>query len=397
MRFSSGLKALTVMFPLLAATASTQAAAQAPQPYDINAVLALTGPGSFLGVGEQQSLQLLEKAVNASGGLKGRPIHFIYHDDQSSPQTGVQLASGVLGQKPAVLLGSSLVAICRAIAPLAAKGPVSYCFSPGLHPNPGAYAFTASVSTTDLADVMIRFLRKKGMTRLGFLFSTDATGQEFEQGVHQILAKPENKDVKVVASERFNPTDAVVSAQLEKIKQADPQVLIAWSTGGPIATVFRGMEQTGLDVPVATTDGNMTYAQMKQYAAFLPKRLYLPAGEYIVDNPKLLPPSVQKAQDEFYRAFASIGAKPDEPSELAWDPAMIVVDALRTLGPDATAAQVHDFLVHLKGFAGIDGVYDFTKVPQRGLSADNSVVTVWNAKTGSFDVVSKPGGDPLTQ
>jgi branched-chain amino acid transport system substrate-binding protein len=380
---------------LLSAVAGLASPLRAATPYDINVVLPLTGPGAFLGKGEQQSLQLLEKTVNDTGGLKGQPIHFIFHDDESSPQTGVQLASAIVAEKPAVLLGSSLVAICRAIAPLAKNGPVNYCFSPGLHPDPGAYAFTASVSTTDLADATIRYFRMKGWTRLAFMFSTDATGQDFEQGVRQILALPENKDVKVVAAEHFNPTDAFVSAQIQNIKAANPQAMVAWSTGSPIATIFRGMVQAGLDIPIATTDGNMTYAQMKQYADFLPKQLYIPAGEFIVHDDTLLPPAVAKVHDDFYKAFASIGAKPDEPSELAWEPAMIIVQALRTLGTQATAQQIHDYIIHLKDYAGADGVYDFAKVPQRGLSVDNAVVTLWDQKAVGWTVVSKPGGTPL--
>jgi branched-chain amino acid transport system substrate-binding protein len=59
------------------------------------------------------------------------------------------------------------------------------------------------------------------------------------------------------------------------------EMLIDWSTGTPIATIFQGMVQAGLDVPVVTTAGNMTYAQMRQYAAFLPKRLLIGAPEWV--------------------------------------------------------------------------------------------------------------------
>ena len=62
----------------------------------------------------------------------------------------------------------------------------------------------------------------------------------------------------------------------------EAQAFIAWSTGAPIATIFRGIQRQGLDVPVGTTDGNMTYAQMKQYKDFLPKQLYIPAAQWVV-------------------------------------------------------------------------------------------------------------------
>ncbi len=370
-------------------------AARSAEPVKIPAVLAMTGSGAFLGSGEKQSLELAEKSINAAGGIQGRPLQFEFYDDQSTPQVSVQLVSQIVGAKPPVILGSSLVALCRATVPLTKNGPVQYCLSPGLHPKRGDYAFTASVSTLDLARAAIRFLRLKGWTRVAFIFSTDATGQEFEQGINSVLAEPQNKNMKSVETEHFNISDVSVAAQIAKIQAAKPQAFIAWSTGTPIQTIFRAMIQAGFDVPTVTTDGNMTYAQMKQYAGFLPKQLYMPAGEYIAHSAKLVPPAVAKAQDDFYKTFAAAGLKPDEPSELAWEPAMIVADALRTLGPKANAQQVHDFLEHLKGFASIDGICDFEKVPQRGLDVSNSVMTLWSKEAQTWTVVSKPGGTPL--
>lgn len=370
--------------------------ARAAEPYQINVVMPLTGSGAFLGEGERKALELAEKSVNDAGGIKGRPLQFIFQDDQSNPQVGVQLASGIVAQKPAVILGSSLVAVCRAIAPLMkSSGPVQYCFSPGLHPPPGSYSFTASVSTYDLAELAIRFFRQKGWTRLAFLFSADATGQDAENGFNKILALPENKDMKVVANAHFNITDVSVAAQIESIKAAHPQAFVAWSTGTPIATVFHGMIQANFNVPMATTDGNMTYQQMKNYAAFLPQQLYIPAGQYVIRDPSLVPPAVAKVQAEFYRVFDGAGVKPDEPSELAWEPAMIIIHALQTLGPSASAEQIRNFIADLDNYPSIDGMLNFKKVPQRGLAVDNAVMTLWNQQKQVWQVVSKPGGAPL--
>jgi branched-chain amino acid transport system substrate-binding protein len=369
--------------------------ARAADAYDINVILPLTGGGAFLGKGEQQSLQLVEKAINATGGLQGRPLHYIFHDDETNPQTGVQLAGQVLAAKPAVVLGSSLLAICRAIAPLMEDVAVNYCFSPGIHPQPGSYTFTSSVSTLDLANAQVRYFRMKGWTRMALMVSTDATGQDAEEGFKSILAQPENKDMQLVQVAHFNTSDVSVSAQIANVKAANPQCFVAWSTGSPIATIFRAMLQAGLDVPFATTDGNMTYAQMGQYADFLPKQLYIPAAQWVVTAQAQLSPAAAKAHAEFYKYFDAAGAKPDEPSELAWDAAMIVNHALRTLGTTATAAQLHDFIEHLQGYAGIDGIYDFTKVPQRGLDVSAAVVTRWSDTAKTWQVVSKAAGVPL--
>lgn len=368
---------------------------RAAEPYEINVILPLTGPAAFLGKGEETSLQLAEKAMNASGGLHGQPVKFVIQDDGTSPQTGVQLANTVIAKKPAVLLGSSLVAICRAMGPLMADGPVNYCFSPGVHPEAGSYVFTASVSTLDLAHSLLRYYRLRGWKKLALMFSSDATGQDAENGIKSVLANADFKDVQVVDTEHFNTTDLSVTAQIAHIKASGAQAMVAWTTGSPIATIFRGIQQEGLDIPVATTDGNMTYAQMTQYKDFLPKQLYIPAAQWVVSDPDLLAPALRKPHEIFYKSFEAAGVKPDIASELAWDAAWIVVDSLRQLGPNATAKQLRDHMTKLRGFAGVNGVYDFTKTPQRGLDVGDSVVTRWTSDKATWEVVSKPAGVPL--
>jgi branched-chain amino acid transport system substrate-binding protein len=374
--------------------------AEAADPFEIHAIMPLTGGGAFLGLGEQQALQLVEKTVNAGGGINGAPLRFVFHDDQSSPQVAVQLTNEVMASRPAVMLGSSLVAMCSAIGPLVqANGPVEYCFSPGIHPAKGSYSFTSSVSTLDLANAVIRYFRLKGWTKLALMFSTDASGQDAERGIKSVLDLPENKGMSVVETAHFATSDVNVAAQLANVKAANPQAFIAWSTGAPIATIFRGMIQAGLDVPTATTDGNMTRAQMGQYESFLPKQIYFPAAEWVVANDPKFPmdTAVAEKQRAFYGAFKAAGADPDIASELAWDPAMILVDALKQLGANATASQIRDHLVALKGYAGVNGIYDFEKEPQRGLSVANAVVTRWNRETKNWQVVSKATGVPLKE
>ncbi|HXQ51424.1 MAG TPA: ABC transporter substrate-binding protein [Stellaceae bacterium] len=367
----------------------------AADPYKIPAVMSLTGSGAFIGKGEQQGLQLVQKLVNESGGIKGRMLEFAFQDDQTNPQIAVQLASEVLGQKPQVMIGGSIVATCRAIAPLVKTGPVDYCLSPGIHPEKGDYVFTGSVSTLDLATALVRYFRMKGWTRIALMFSSDATGQDAENGLKSVLGQPENKDMQIVATAHFNTTDVSVSAQIETVKAANPQCFIAWSTGTPIATIFRGVRDQGLEVPMGTTDGNMTYAQMGQYADFLPKQLYIPAAQWVVRDAKELGPEVAKQHDAFYAAYADAHAQPDVAAELGWEPATILVHALRTRGPDATATELRDFIAGISNFAGVNGIYDFGKSPQRGLDVSDAVVTRWSPEAKTWQVVSKAAGVPL--
>ncbi|TAK47229.1 MAG: ABC transporter substrate-binding protein [Xanthobacteraceae bacterium] len=371
------------------AAALGSGAAFAADPYDINTVLPLTGRASFLGKGEQVALRLLEKTVNTEGGIQGRPVHFIFHDDQSSPQVAVQLITQIKATSPSVVLGSAIVAQCQAMSPLVQAGPFMYCFSPGIHPKPGEFIYTSTISTRDAADGLIRYFRMKGLTRIAVLTSTDATGQDAERGILQVFAKPENSGMEMVAKANFNPADISVTAQIERIKAAQPHAVIAWSTGAAIGNVFKAIAQAELNIPIATTLGNMTIEQMTQYAAFLPKQLLFPTSPWLTDG------GADQAHKRFHDSFKNASLKPDASSTYAWDPAMIVIDALRKLGTKASAEEIRAYVAKLKGYAGVNGVYDFEKVPQRGLDASNVVISAWNASAGNWEIISKRSGIPF--
>lgn len=372
------------------------AQAASGEAYEISVILSLSGNGAFLGQAQQRSLRLIEPLINGDGGIAARPLHFTYYDDESSPQLAVQLAAQILASHPAALLGSGLVATCSAIAPLMKDGPLTYCLSPGIHPADGSYVFTVPMATREGQKAFLRYFKGRGWTRLAFIASSDATGREAEADFDAVLDMAENQDVKLVAREHFNPGDLSAMAQMERVKAANPQVVLAWSTGAAVATLFKAIVQAGLDVPVATTNGNMTYQQMAQYADFLPKQLYLPSSLWPAGQQGIsVDPAVDAAQRRFYAAFKAAGLSPDTGMILPWDPAMMIVDALRKLGPQANAAALRGYIAQLTEYGGIQGRYDFEKTPQRGLDVSSAVITNWNPAEQIWKIVSKPGGAPL--
>lgn len=384
---------LFAMAPLGALPAQPVGAAD--NSYDVNVVLPLTGAASFLGKGEQKSLQILEGVVNGEKGIGGQPVRFVFHDDQSSPQIAVQLLAQVTASRPPIILGSAIVAMCNAMAPLVREGPFMYCFSPGIYPEAGSYVFTSNVATRAAGAAFIRFFRMKGWKKVALITSTDATGQDAEAGIKAAVAAPENASIDLVTSAHFNPTDVSVVAQMERIKALSPDVLIAWSTGGAISTVFKAIAQADLQIPIATTYGNMTLAQMTQYANFLPKPLYFSSTPWMENTNQDLGPAVEAAHKRFHGAFKAAGTSPDVSSVLSWDPTTLVIEALRKIGPTADAAQLREFFAKWKGYGGVNGIYDFERTPQRGLDETASVVSEWNPAKNTWDVVSKPTGIPL--
>jgi branched-chain amino acid transport system substrate-binding protein len=380
---------------LLLIAAPSARPALAADPLEIPVVMPLTGGGAFLGTSENQSLQIIEKMVNARGGVQGRPIHFAVTDDQSNPQVAVQLTNGALAKKPNVILGSSVVAMCNAMAAIVkAAGPVQFCFSPGIHPAANSYTFSSSISTDDLALVALRYFHGKHWNRVAIITSTDASGQDAEHAFVEASHRPENAGLSLVVQEHFNPTDVTVSAQITRIQAAHPDAIVAWSTGTPFGTLLRGITDAGIDIPVLGGNGNLTYPQLAQYKAFTPKQMYFPSPRFFAREQVGAGP-IRDAQNLFFKSFAAIGVKPDVAHSFSWDPALIVVDALRHVGVNGTPDALRSYIEKLHGWVGINGVYDFRDGSQRGLTANSAIVIRWNASNATFAGVSKPGGAPL--
>jgi branched-chain amino acid transport system substrate-binding protein len=372
------------------------AAGAATEPFPIYVDLPLTGQAAFIGTQTAKALAALEDYIDTRGGINGRPIKLVVDDDQSSPQIAVQNVSQIVAQKPAIVFGGTLAALCNASAGMAkTDGPVLYCYTPGVHPEPGSWIYSSGYSTVDLFSTAMRYFRERGVRKIAILSTTDASGQEAGPTMAGILARPENRSLVLTAHEQFAVTDLSVTAQLERIKNSGAQVIIAWTSGTPFGTILRGMRDDGIDLPVVSSQANMNYAQLEGYQSIWP-----PGEVYFPGIPALVPQAVpdrgvRRAIETFDAAMKTQGvAKPDLGEALAWDSMLIAVDAYRHLGFNATPAQMRDFFNHVRGWQGIYGIVDYTKTPQRGTSGDWCMMLRWDPAGSRFVAVSKPGGIP---
>jgi branched-chain amino acid transport system substrate-binding protein len=371
----------------------TPFAAVADDPVEINAIVPITGGAAFIGKGYSAAFTALETYVNKHGGIGGRPLKFIVQDDQSNPQTSVQLFSGLVAARVPVVLGAALVAECNAMKAMLKDGPLLYCLTPAVHPDAGSYVFSADPSTNDQLAASIHYFRARGLNRIAIITSTDASGQDADTTIAGAMNVPMNRGMSEVAHEHFNVTDLSVQAQIERIKAANPQVLIAWTTGTPFATILRAVNDSGLQIPVYTNAGNLTYAQMAQYHDFLPKELYFPAVACVVPD-GITDPATKAATNVYFQALRDTGVKPEYIESVAYDPALLVVTALRALGPNASGEKIRDYLNGISSFAGASGRYNFKTSPQRGLDVSQIFVARWDGSQNNWVAVSKPGGDP---
>src|ERR1019366_227491 len=118
-RFVGRLLASTLGLVFLACI--LPAGVRAADPFEINVILPMTGPSSFAGRELHTALDGVEGYVNKTGGIRGRPLKFVFQDDETNPQIDVQLINGLTAKGVPIILGPDLTAPCAAVAPLGQK------------------------------------------------------------------------------------------------------------------------------------------------------------------------------------------------------------------------------------------------------------------------------------
>jgi branched-chain amino acid transport system substrate-binding protein len=387
------MKRLRIFLALALLVGLAPIVSAADEPLTINVIVSLTGPAAFAGVQDKESIQVYENMINKSGGVRGRLVHFQIWDDQSSPQVALQLANGIIDKHVQLILGPAVTGTCAAIEPVVRNsGPVEYCLSPGLQPQKGTFVFSGSRSLDATLLAEARFLNDKSYNRIGILTATDASGQAGSHALYN--AVPSFRALQIIDEEKFAPTAIALNAEISKIMQLKPQCIFIFATGPAFATALRGLKDAGVDLPVFTSSANLNKDQLAQYSAFLPKDLYFDGFPFQVGVP-IGSAGQRNANAAFVAAFKAAGVVPTTTSAYAWDPTSIVISALKQAGPDATSAQIRDYIATLHDFGGVNGTYDFRSGDQHGLGIDSVVVVKWSPAAGAVTAASQPGGKPL--
>jgi branched-chain amino acid transport system substrate-binding protein len=383
-----------LLLVLGAAALLCPAPARGEDPFTINAIFSMTGYAAFIGQGSAVALRVVEDDVNKSGGVQGRPIHFEISDDQSNPATALSLANQIIAKGAPVVLGPIVASNCEAVFPqVLQNGPVVYCVSPSVYPKAGSYGFALGPTFHDLSVATVRYIRAKGWKRVAILSTTDASGQVAERETQTLLALPENKDMTLVESGNFAVADVGVSAQVARIKSAKPDVIVAGVIGTPLGTVLHGLHDAGVDVPVITNASSINPVQMQSYASFIPSTMLFSGFAFMA--PELARDQrVRRVQQQFFTEVTAVKAEPAGPTASTYDPARVIVDAFRKLGTKATAAQIRDYIEHIKGYPSINGLMDFTDGNQHGIGDVGVVIVQWDPAKHTFSPVSRLGGAP---
>lgn len=352
-------------------------------PYTLGVLTSQTGGASQLGVGEMQGAQLAVEHINSKGGVNGHMLKLEVADDTSTPDQALQQARSLLSKNIVALIGPSVVANCKAVGPLVEqKGPINYCLSPGI--DASGYVWSASARTDALAEETMNYWKKKGITKVAVINSTDASGTDGGRAATEAAKKA---GVIVTAHVTYDPKAVSATAQLQQAMAGRPQALVVWSTGTPVGVALKGIQQLGIKVPVMTTDGNLANTFLQRIADYTPDTLLIPATRDFWWESLSKSGSVYALEKDYHEKYqAKYGEVPDFGPGVAYDAVLVIAEALKK-ADSIDSAKIRAALESIDGFEGVVGTYHMSATDHRGLTVED--VGMVQAKDGKFTYIGK--------
>ena len=237
--------------------AATVACSAALADINIGVSLALTGPGSGLGIPMQNQLKLFPKTIG------GEKVNLIVLDDATDPGKGSANARRfVTEDKVDVIFGSCITAVAAAMTDIASEaGTVQVAGSPvGVPAGKDKWLFRLPQSNTVMGHAVVEHMKKQGVKTIGFLGYTDAYG---EQWLKEITPQLDKAGIKIVATERFARTDTSVTPQALKINAANPDAVLVVASGSGAAMPELGLLERGYKGKIYQTHAAATQDLMR--------------------------------------------------------------------------------------------------------------------------------------
>jgi branched-chain amino acid transport system substrate-binding protein len=234
----------------LAALGMTSVTALAQDPIKIGEINHYKRMAAFAGP-YKNGIELKLEEINAAGGVLGRPLEFIFRDDDGQPGEAVKIAEELMTRDRAVMLtGSILSNVGLAISSLAAEKKYVYLAAEPLADgmvweNGNAYTFRLRTSTYMQASMLAEEAAKTGAKTYATIAPNYAYGKDAVAAFKKVLTalKP---DVKFVAEQWPALFKIDAGAEVQALEAAKPDAIYNVAFGSDLARFVREGNTRGL-------------------------------------------------------------------------------------------------------------------------------------------------------
>ncbi|MCA1927541.1 MAG: ABC transporter substrate-binding protein [Calditerrivibrio sp.] len=351
---------------------------------NLGAIFSVTGPASYLGLPEKQTLEMLVDEYNKAGGFKGEKINLIVYDDKGEDAEArkkfLRLAQN---DKVITVIGPTRTGPSLAIKDEAQKNsiPLISCAASKVIVHPvNKFIFKTPQSDELAVEKIYEYLQKNKNKKVAIITSQDGFG---DTGRNALLAEAKNYGIEIISDERFKDTDKDMTSQLSKIASKSPDAIICWGIGPAPAIVAKNYKQLNIKAPLFMSHG-VASKKFLELAGSAAEGMYLPAGRLTVvdklsDKDKYKPILMdykKKFESTYNQPVSSFGG-------YAYDAFMLFKLALEKGGKDKE--KIAEALENIKNYVGSTGTFNMSKDDHNGLGKESFLMI--RVKNNDWEIV----------
>jgi len=278
------LAAAFAAFSLFAA-APLGIGAQKAQPVVVGVSGPLTGPVAQYGLAWKKGFDLALEEINARGGIRGRPLQYVFSDTQNDPKQTVAVAQKYVAD-PRIVLATgdfSSTSSMAASAIYQRAGLVQFGFnnSNPAFPSGGDCCWSNSPSDANEAPAHAAFVRDLGLRKVAvFQLNTDWGKTAGDLTV----AALEKDGVAVAVREAYLPDERDFRAAILKAAAAGVDGFVFVSYANDAALLVQQIRAQGIRLPIVANGANAT-ADFPRLAGEAAEGVYV-AGDFAADDPR---------------------------------------------------------------------------------------------------------------
>ncbi|NSW82173.1 MAG: ABC transporter substrate-binding protein [Syntrophothermus sp.] len=341
---------------------------------------ALTGSVANYGIPGKKGMEMAIDELNAKGGILGKKVVGIYEDNKGESSEVANITQKYISRdKVNAIIGDPCTGLTKVAAEICQKNNV-VLFSAGAT-GTGVVEYGDCIFRNTLLDkfavpsVVDWMINTKGWKNIAIITSLNngystALTPVFKEAIAA-------KGGKVVIEETINDGDTDFSAQVTKIKQAKPDVLVFTGYYTEAALIQREAKKQGLDITLIGGDGLYGKDLIKLGGDAVEGKVIYYCG-FSSDQPS---PETAKFLKDYEARYKE---KPDMFSAQYYDAVMIIAKAM-TEAKSTNPAVFKKQLAKTKDYPGVSGNTTFG--PDR--EPIKSPICLITVKNGEFVLLDK--------
>ena len=322
-RSACAATALAVLAVMVSACGGDSGSSSDSGPIVFGMETSLSGPDAAFGTANRDGANLAVKQANEEGVLEDREVELQAEDDEARPEKAASICKKFSTSAAVVFTAFSYTSIpCTEV--LEGKRPqvTILATSHVLTEEGNEWIFRIAVPDTKLAEDVLKYVKEQGWKRIALTHVNDDFGNG---AADSIKSAAEDMGLEMVAEEKYIAGDREFSAQLGKVKDANPDVHLNWGNYAEAAALVKQRENFGLDsVPYIESDAVATPEYPKLAGGAAEGVLYATHWSPTYDVP---------ANAKFIKDFnAEYGHDPDLYATEAYTAALVSVEAIKKAG-----------------------------------------------------------------